>query len=169
MNRRSGYAIALRSYKTTMSAIRSNVGSLAVTTVIYAAWCHVASSNNDNFYDHCPDGPNMSCLFEIDLANLKYVAMQWWSMPMLFLMIYPIWQPSNEMFAWEDPESKQNKSLNGIILNRMPKTYFIKYKQFTAARFNIRNLATLMTLCWKIPLKVVLMGILHELPLPLNK
>ena len=27
----------------------------------------------------------------------------------------------------------------------MPKTYFIKYKQFTAARCNIGNLATLLT------------------------
>ena len=27
----------------------------------------------------------------------------------------------------------------------MPTTYFVKYKQFTAARFNIGNLATLMT------------------------
>ena len=58
MNRRSVYVIALRSYKTTVSAIRSNAGSLAATkTTIYAAWCHVTSSNNNNLYDHCPDGP----------------------------------------------------------------------------------------------------------------
>ena len=32
-----------------------------------------------------------------------------------------------------------------MIWNRVPKTYFIKYNQFTAARFNIGNLPTLMT------------------------
>ena len=31
----------------------------------------------------------------------------------------------------------QNESLNGTISKRMPKTYFIKYKQIIAARFNI--------------------------------
>ena len=59
MNRRSVYAIALRNCITIMLAIRSNVGSLAVMqTAISAVWCHVASSNNNNFHDHCPDGPN---------------------------------------------------------------------------------------------------------------
>ena len=38
MTRGSVYAIALRSYKTTMTAIRNNVGSLAaMKTAIYAA------------------------------------------------------------------------------------------------------------------------------------
>ena len=37
----------------TMIGIRINVGSLAtMKTVIYAAWCHVVSSNNNNFHDH---------------------------------------------------------------------------------------------------------------------
>ena len=77
MSRGSVYAIALRSYKTTMPAIRSNVGSLAVMkTAIFAAWCHVASSNNNNFHDHCPDGPNSYCMFKIDEANLERVPMQ---------------------------------------------------------------------------------------------
>ena len=59
MNKVSVYAIALRSNNTAMSAIRSNVGSFAVMkSTIYAASCHVASSNNNNFHDHCPDGPN---------------------------------------------------------------------------------------------------------------
>ena len=53
----------------------------------------------------------------------------------------------------------------------MPKTYFYKYKQITAARFNIINLATLVTYDKLYvergyhTLKGVLMGILHELPM----
>ena len=44
----------------------------------------------------------------------------------------------------------QNESFNGMIWNRVPKSRFIKYKQFATAifdataHFNIGNLATLM-------------------------
>ena len=44
----------------------------------------------------------------------------------------------------------QNESFNGMIWNRIPKSRFIKYRQFAmaifdaAAHFNIGNLATLM-------------------------
>ena len=86
------------------------------------------------------------------------------------------------MFAWEDPESKRIFEWDDT---RLSKTYFMKYKQFPVAHFNIGNLATLMIYDeydvkrWYhntkgcidrnidvmlkddiIPLKVVLMGIL---------
>ena len=51
-------------------AIRENVGSLeAMKTAIYAAWCHVASSKNNNLHDHCPEGPNSSYMYKVDEAN----------------------------------------------------------------------------------------------------
>ena len=39
-------------------AIRSNVGNIIETKKdIYAAWCHVCSSEKNNFHVHCPKGP----------------------------------------------------------------------------------------------------------------
>ena len=52
------------------------------------------------------------------------------------------------MFAWETQNA--NEAFTGTIWNRIPKTRFIKYKQFqmavhdVAAHFNIGNLATLL-------------------------
>ena len=42
-------------YKTTMPAIRSTVGN-------FAAWCRVASWNNNDFHDNCPYNPNQLVL-----------------------------------------------------------------------------------------------------------
>ena len=51
-------------------ALRGNVGSVeAMKTAIYAAWCHVASSKNNNFHHHCPEGLNSWCMYKVDEAN----------------------------------------------------------------------------------------------------
>ena len=36
---------------------------------IYAAWCHVSSSSDNNFHVHCPAGPNSWCIYQCDLVN----------------------------------------------------------------------------------------------------
>ena len=54
------------------------------------------------------------------------------------------------MICLHGKTQKQNESFNGMIWNRIPKSPFIKYKQFATAifdataHFNIGNLATIM-------------------------
>lgn len=137
-------------------AIRNNIGSLAeMKTAIYAAWCHVASSKNNNFHEHCPDGPKSWCMFKVDQANgtclyvpgmglrngvIKYVK----------AVFNDLSNDSLLMKCLHGKTQNQNESFNGMIWNRVPKAYFIKYKQFAAAifdaaaHFNRGNLATLM-------------------------
>ena len=93
-------------------------------TAIYAAWCHIASSKNNNFHDHCPEGPNSWCMYKVDDSLL--------------------------MNCLHGKTQNQNESFNGMIWNRVPKSRFNKYKQFATAifdataHFNIGNLAALM-------------------------
>ena len=51
-------------------SVRSNVGNLnAMKKAIYASWCHVSSSKENNFHIHCPEGANSWCTYQADFAN----------------------------------------------------------------------------------------------------
>ena len=51
-------------------AVRSNVGDIVkMKKAIYAAWCHVCSSEKRNYHVHCPAGADSWCTYQLDIAN----------------------------------------------------------------------------------------------------
>ena len=134
-------------------ALRGNVGSVeAMKTAIYAAWCHVASSKNNNFHHHCPEGPNSWCMYKVDEANGTSLYIPGKGLPSgaikhVKAVFDDLSNDSLLMKCLHGKTQNQNESFNGMIWNRIPKSRFIKYKQFAmaifdaAAHFNIGNLA----------------------------
>lgn len=51
-------------------AIRTNCKDIeSMKKAIYAAFCHCASSQKDNYHEHCPNGKDSWCGFKRDIAN----------------------------------------------------------------------------------------------------
>ena len=113
-------------------AIRSNIGNLHVMKkAIYASWCHVSSSEENNFHTHCTEGTNSWCTYQADIANgtsthihgkgvkaeiIKHVKAVFDGLSdetLLKKCLYGKTQNANESF-------------NGTIWNRIPKARFIK-------------------------------------------
>ena len=121
-------------------------------TAIYATRCHVASSKNNNFHDHCPEGPNSWCMYQVDEANGTSLYVPGKGLPNGAIRhVKAVFDDlSNDSLLMKCLHGKiqnQNESFNGMIWNRVPKSRFIKYKQFATAifdataHFNIGNLA----------------------------
>ena len=60
----SGLIDKLQNYE--VMAVRSNVGNIVgMKKNIYAAWCHVCSSEKNNFHVHCPEGKTVSVQIDV--------------------------------------------------------------------------------------------------------
>ena len=136
-------------------AIRSNVGNIVeMKKNIYAAWCHVCSSEKNNFHVHCSKGPKSWCTYQCDIANGTKTHVPGKGLPSEVI------KHVNEVFDELSDDNllikclhgkppDQNEAFNGTIWNRIPKSRFVGYKQFgmgvldAVVHFNIGNLATL--------------------------
>ena len=137
-------------------AVRSNVGDLAgMKKAIYAAWCHVSSSEKSNFHVHCPVGPDSWCMFQTDIANGTSLHKHGKGLPPTVIKqvkaVFDDLSTDNLLSkCLHGKTQNQNEAFNGTIWNRIPKTRFVKFKVFelalfdAVAHFNIGNLATLL-------------------------
>ena len=122
---------------------------------IYASWCHVSSSKENNFHIHCPGGANSWCTYQADIVNGTSTHIHGKGLkPEIIKHVKSVFDDfSDETLlnrCLHGKTQNANEAFNGTIWNRIPKTRFIKYKQFqmavhdAAAHFNIGNLATLL-------------------------
>ena len=137
-------------------AVRSNVGDLAgMKKAIYAAWCHVSSSEKSNFHVHCPVGPDSWCMFQTDIANGTSLHKHGKGLPPTVIKqvkaVFDDLSTDNLLSkCLHGKTQNQNEAFNGTIWNRIPKTRFVKFKVFelalfdAVAHFNIGILATLL-------------------------
>ena len=137
-------------------AVRSNVGDIVkMKKAIYAAWCHVCSSEKRNYHVHCPAGADSWCTYQLDIANKTNLYVHGKGLPdEVIKHVKPIFDSlSNDQLLSKCLHGKtqnQNESFNTLIWKRTPKDRFVKLKQFeiavydAAAHFNIGNLATLL-------------------------
>ena len=122
---------------------------------IYAAWCHVSSSSDNNFHVHCPAGPNSWCIYQCDLVNGTSTYKPGNGLlPSVIKHVKSVFDnlSSNELLSkcLDGKTQNQNEVFNGTIWNRVPKIRFISFKVFelsvldAVSHFNIGNLATLL-------------------------
>ena len=112
-------------------AIRSNSKDIdGMKKAIYAAFCHCASSENDNYHTHCPEGEDSWCGFMRDNANGKSEYKHGSGLPKDVIgMVKPIFTPLSEESLLEQcldgKTQNQNESFNAMIWARVPKQVFV--------------------------------------------
>ena len=136
-------------------AIRSNVGNLEkMKQSIHATLFHVASSDVNNWHQHCPEGKESWCSFKADRANGTKTYKAGKGLPLAVLQhVKPIFKDLSEDSLLErclhGKTQNHNESFNGIVWNRIPKTTYVRFDQFqvgvydAVCHFNIGNNAVI--------------------------
>lgn len=112
-------------------AVRSNVGDAkAMKTAIHASLFHVASSKENNYHHHCPDGENSWCRFKSDKATGLSTYKPGAGLPKkIIYTIRPIYEDlSNSKLLDKCVHGKtqnQNESFNSLIWERLPKATYV--------------------------------------------
>ena len=139
-------------------AVRSNVGNLEeMKKAIHASLFHVASSREQNWHQHCPDGEDSWCAFKADKASGKNQYKPGQGLPTEVVKhVKPIFQDlSNDDLLSKCLHGKtqnQNESFNAMIWNRLPKGTYVGFHQFqlgvydAITHFNQGSLAVIETL-----------------------
>jgi hypothetical protein len=130
-------------------AIRTNCKDIdSMKKAIYAAFCHCASSEKDNYHTHCPEGEDSWCGVKRDKENGTKEYKHGAGLPKSIIgHVKPIFnrlsEPSLLQRCLDGKTQNQNESFNAMIWNRVPKEVFVGADVFTlavydaAANFNI--------------------------------
>ena len=139
-------------------SIRSNVGDLEkMKKAIHASLFHVASSEENNWHDHCPDGKESWCAFKSDKANGTSTYKPGKGLPLSVVKyVKPIYHELSDDKLLEKclhgKTQNQNEAFNGMVWNRIPKSTYVGADQFNlgvydaVANFNIGRKASLKVL-----------------------
>ena len=112
-------------------AIRSNSSDLtAMKKAIHASLFHCASSRDNDYHNHCPEGPDSWCGFMKDRANRTNNFKHGNILPKENVKeVKPIYQRlSEDSLLQKCVDSKtqnQNESRNGMTWERVPKGVFV--------------------------------------------
>jgi hypothetical protein len=112
-------------------AVRSNIGNKKnMKKSIHAALFHCASSKENNYHVHCPDGPESWCKFKKDKANSTNEYKAGPGLPKDVLkVVKPVFERLSEDSlldkCLDGKTQNQNESLNGMIWDNLPKTVFV--------------------------------------------
>ena len=112
-------------------AVRSNIGNKEnMKKAIHAAFFHCASSKDNNYHVHCPDGPQSWCKFKKDKANSTNEYKAGPGLPKDVLkVVKPVFERLSEDSlldkCLDGKTQNQNESLNGVIWDNLPKTVFV--------------------------------------------
>ena len=123
-------------------AVRSNPGDLeAMKKAIHASLFHVASSKDNKWHQHCPDGKQSWCAFKADIANRTDTYKPGKGLPLEVVKhVKPIFQElSNDELLNKCLHGKtqnQNEAFNGMIWNRLPKTTYVGFDQLKLGVFD---------------------------------
>ena len=139
-------------------AIRSNIGNLeSMKKAILSALFHCASSQENNYHAHCPQGKESWCGFQADKAeNIK----KYKPGPGLPLHVIAELKPIFAKLSEDDLLRKclhgktqnQNESFNRVIWDRVPKSHYVGRDIFevgvydAVAHFNEGSIATCLVL-----------------------
>ena len=130
-------------------AIRTNCKDIdSMKKAIYAAFCHCASSEKDNYHTHFPEGEESWCGVKRDKENGTKEYKHGAGLPKSIIgHVKPIFdrlsEPSLLQRCLDGKTQNQNESFNAMIWNRVPKEVFVGTDVFTlavydaAANFNI--------------------------------
>ena len=117
-------------------AIRSNIANLGrMKQSIHATLFHVASSDVNNWHQHCPEGKESWCSFKADRANGTKTYKAGKGLPLAVLQhVKPIFKDLSEDSLLErclhGKTQNHNESFNGMVWNRIPKTTYVGFDQF---------------------------------------
>ena len=117
-------------------AVRSNPGDLAaMKKSILASLFHCASSEKNNWHNHCPPGESSWCGFMRDRAKATKDYKHGKGLPLpVVTAIKPIYArlSADELLAkcLDCKTQNQNEALNGMIWNCLPKQVFIQLEVF---------------------------------------
>ena len=126
-------------------ATRANAGSLqGMKTGIYASLFHVASSEQNNWHDHCPSGETSWCRYQSGRNTFK-------PGPGLLLSVIQHVKPIYNELSKEELLKKflhgktqnHNEAFNPLIWERIPKATYVSMKHLqlgtydAVAHFNI--------------------------------
>ena len=108
-------------------AVRSNVGNMVeMKKNIYAAWCHVCSSDKNNFHIHCPKWPTSWCTYQCDITNGTKTHLPGKGLPFEVEVIKHVKQVFDELSDdnlllkyLHGKTQNQNEAFNGTIWNRI--------------------------------------------------
>ena len=138
-------------------AIRTNVGNLeGMKKAIYASLFHVASSEKNQWHDHCPKGKDSWCGFQVDEANGTKTYKSGGGLNKVVVShVKPIFEnlASDELLrkCLHGLTQNQNESFNGTVWNRVPKETYVDLRQFeigiydAISNFNMGNVSIVNT------------------------
>ena len=138
-------------------AIQSNQGDLVnMKKSIFAALFHCASSEKNNWHDHCPKGKDSWCKFQQDAVNATNTYIPGAGLPLTVVShVKPVFlELSDESLLQKCLHGKtqnQNKLFNGVIWQRIPKDVRVNKVTFelgvydAVSHFNNGYIATLKT------------------------
>ena len=136
-------------------AIRQNVGNKdEMRKAIHASLFHVASSLENNWHTHCPDGPKSWCGYKRDKASGRDTYKPGAGLPLnIVAKIKPTYNDlsSSDLLGkcLHGKTQNQNECFNGMIWERIPKTVYVGYDQLqlgvydAVAHFNIGRKASI--------------------------
>ena len=139
-------------------AIRQNVGNReAMSKAIHASLFHVASSRENNWHSHCPEGETSWCTFKRDKTNGTNLYKPGAGLPLdIVAKLKPIYNDlsSSELLdkCLHGKTQNQNESFNGQIWERIPKNKYVGIEHLelgaydAVANFNIGRKASVMIL-----------------------
>lgn len=137
-------------------AIRSNVNDLeGMQEAILATLFHVASSEKNNWHDHCPPGESSWCKFNRDKACGTNTYKPQAGLPLSIVSkLKPIYADLSQTDLLEKclhgKTQNQNESFNGTIWERLPKTKYVSRNQLeigvydAVANFNVGRKASVL-------------------------
>ena len=138
-------------------AIRTNVGNLeGMKKAIYASLFHVASSEKNQWHDHCPKGKDSWFGFQVDEANGTKTYKSGGGLNKVVVShVKPIFEnlASDELLrkCLHGLTQNQNESVNGTVWNRVPKETYVGLRLFeigiydAISNFNIGNVSIVNT------------------------
>ena len=112
-------------------AVRSNIGNKdKMKKAIHATLFHCASSKDNNYHVHCPDGSDSWCKFKRDKANRTSEYKAGPGLPKKVIkVVKPIFSRLSEDSlldrCLDGKTQNQNESLNGVIWDNLPKNVFV--------------------------------------------
>ena len=138
-------------------AIRKNIGKdlPAMKKAVWAGGFHAASSVNNMWHDHCPNGKESWCAYQYDIANNTSfcnppkTGLTPFAIPCVKPILEDLTEDSLLSKCLHGKMQNQNESFNGMIWRRVPKDTYVGLRQFelgvydAVSHFNIGNAATL--------------------------
>ena len=139
-------------------AIRSNIGNLeSMKKAILGTLFHCASSKENNYHAHCPQGKDSWCGFQVDKAENTKKYKPGSGLPLKVIAeLKPVFAKLSDddllRKCLHGKTQNQNESFNRVIWDRVPKSHYIGRDIFEAgvydavAHFNEGSIATCLVL-----------------------